>query len=116
MYPESRVRRARLVLSPWPSTEYSCCSRAAAEESSSTVKLSQEGSVSACLHRGARGPQHHCRWYLLSPEVCQELDNLLARGHHGDEDAILLQPGAGDVGDGHLHGDMARSEVTLPGY
>ena len=41
-----------LVLSPWPSTEYSCCSRAAAEESSSTVKLSQEGSVSACLHRG----------------------------------------------------------------
>ena len=43
-----------LVLSPWPSTEYSCCSRAAAEESSSTVKLSQEGSVSACLHTGAR--------------------------------------------------------------
>ena len=41
-----------LVLSPRPSTEYSCCSRAAAEESSSTVKLSQEGSVSACLHRG----------------------------------------------------------------
>ena len=62
IYPESRVRRARLVLSPWPSTEYSCCSRAAAEESSSTVKLSQEGSVSACLHTGARGPQHHCRW------------------------------------------------------
>ena len=54
MYPESRVRRAMLVLSPWPSTEYSCCSRAAAEESSSTVKLSQEGSVSACLHTGAR--------------------------------------------------------------
>ena len=43
-----------LVLSPWPSTEYSCCSRAAAEESSSTVKLSQEGSVSACLHTGAQ--------------------------------------------------------------
>ena len=48
-------------------------------------------------------------WLLMSPEVCQELDNLLARGHHGDEDAILLQPGAGDVGDGHLHGDMERS-------
>ena len=45
----------------------------------------------------------------MSPEVCQELDNLLARRHHGDEDAILLQPGAGDVGDGHLQG-----EVTLP--
>ena len=44
----------------------------------------------------------------MSPEVCQELDNLLARRHHGDEDAILLQPGAGDVGDGHLQG-----EVTL---
>ena len=61
IYPESRVRRAMLVLSPRPSTEYSCCSRAAAEESSSTVKLSQEGSVSACLHRGARWLLHHCR-------------------------------------------------------